>query len=75
MTCELLNTVGSPADPCRLDHRQFGLLTNGLRAFAFDSIPRAGGHLSSNLSMVELTTVLRYVFNMLENRIAWDVGH
>lgn len=40
-----------------------------------DSVSKTGGHLASNLGVIELTLALHYVFNTPEDRIVWDVGH
>ena len=46
-----------------------------LRAFVLDSVSKTGGHLSSNLGVVELTVALHYVFDTPHDRLVWDVGH
>jgi 1-deoxy-D-xylulose-5-phosphate synthase len=46
-----------------------------IRAFLLDNIAKTGGHLSSNLGVVELTIALHYVFNSPTDRIIFDVGH
>ncbi|MCA8003438.1 1-deoxy-D-xylulose-5-phosphate synthase [Burkholderia metallica] len=72
---DLLKTIDDPADLRRLDRRQLQPLADELRAFVLDSVSKTGGHLSSNLGMVELTIALHYVFNTPDDRIVWDVGH
>ncbi len=71
----LLDTVNSPAELRQLERRQLPALAEELRAFLIESVSKTGGHLSSNLGTVELTIALHYVFNTLEDRIVWDVGH
>jgi 1-deoxy-D-xylulose-5-phosphate synthase len=71
----LLETINDPADLRKLDRRQLRELADELRAFVLESVSKTGGHLSSNLGMVELTIALHYVFNTPEDRIVWDVGH
>jgi 1-deoxy-D-xylulose-5-phosphate synthase len=46
-----------------------------VRAFVLDSVSKTGGHLSSNLGVVELTVALHYCFETPHDRIVWDVGH
>ena len=46
-----------------------------LRAFVLDSVSKTGGHLSSNLGVVELTVALHYVLDTPHDRLVWDVGH
>ena len=50
-------------------------LAEELRALIIKTITQNGGHLASNLGVVELTMALFYVFNFPEDRIVWDVGH
>lgn len=71
----LLRTIDSPSDLRRLHRRELPQLTQELRAFLLDSVSRTGGHLSSNLGVVELTVALHYVFDTPDDRIIWDVGH
>ncbi|MEQ1593896.1 MAG: 1-deoxy-D-xylulose-5-phosphate synthase [Casimicrobium sp.] len=46
-----------------------------VRAFVLDSVSKTGGHLSSNLGVVELTVALHYCFDTPHDRVVWDVGH
>jgi len=71
----LLETIASPADLKPLDRPALDQLAGELRAFILDSVSRTGGHLASNLGVVELTVALHHVFNTPEDRIVWDVGH
>lgn len=71
----LLNTINSPADLRHLGRDQLKTLADELRLFLIDSVSKTGGHLSSNLGVVELTIALHYVFNTPEDRLVWDVGH
>ncbi len=50
-------------------------LAEEVRSFVIDSVSKTGGHLSSNLGVVELTIALHYVFNSPEDKIVFDVGH
>ena len=71
----LLDTIQSPEQLRLLDRKQLPELAQELRTFVIDSVARTGGHLSSNLGVVELTIALHYVFNTPEDRLVWDVGH
>ncbi|MFV1922397.1 MAG: 1-deoxy-D-xylulose-5-phosphate synthase [Methylotenera sp.] len=71
----LLSTIESPFDLRRLSRDQLVTLAEELRTFLIDSVSKTGGHLASNLGVVELTIALHYVFNTPEDRLVWDVGH
>ncbi len=71
----LLNTINSPADLRRLHRHQLPALVGELRDFIIQSVSRTGGHLSSNLGIIELSVALHYVFNTPDDRLIWDVGH
>ncbi len=71
----LLESIQSPADLKHLDRGELKALSTELRAFIIDSVSRTGGHLASNLGVVELTVALHSVFDTPEDRIVWDVGH
>jgi len=59
----------------RLSLQQLNLLAADIRKFLIKSISDTGGHLASNLGVVELTLALHCVFNTPEDKIIWDVGH
>ena len=71
----LLELINSPENLRSLDRRELPQLAEELRAFLIESVSRTGGHLSSNLGVVELTIALHYVFNTPDDRLVWDVGH
>ncbi len=71
----LLNSIQSPEDLRQLDSKDLKPLAEQLRGFVLESVARTGGHLSSNLGVVELTLALHYVFDTPNDRIVWDVGH
>jgi 1-deoxy-D-xylulose-5-phosphate synthase len=71
----LLESIASPADLKQLDRAALKELCTELRAFIIDSVSRTGGHLASNLGVVELSVALHSVFDTPEDRIVWDVGH
>ncbi|MBU3735443.1 MAG: 1-deoxy-D-xylulose-5-phosphate synthase [Methylobacterium sp.] len=71
----LLDTIDSPALLRQLDRKQLHQLAEELRTFLIDSVSQTGGHLSSNLGVVELSIALHYVFDTPDERLVWDVGH
>ena len=71
----LLTSINSPIDLRQLDREQLVTLAAELRAFLIESVSQTGGHLASNLGVVELTIALHYVFNTPDDRLVWDVGH
>jgi 1-deoxy-D-xylulose-5-phosphate synthase len=72
---EMLEKIDGPEDLRELDEEQLPELCREIREFLVRSVFRTGGHLSTNLGSVELTVALHYVFDFLEDRIVWDVGH
>ncbi len=71
----LLDSITTPDQLRALDRKQLPELAEQLRTFLIDSVSQTGGHLSSNLGVVELTIALHYVFNTPDDRVVWDVGH
>ncbi len=71
----ILNEINSPDDIKKLDIRQLELLSEEIRRFLIEKVSKTGGHLASNLGVVELTLALHKVFNTPEDKIVWDVGH
>jgi 1-deoxy-D-xylulose-5-phosphate synthase len=71
----LLDSINSPEDLRKLSREELGILADELRAFLIESVAKTGGHLASNLGVVELTIALHYVFNTPDDRLVWDVGH
>ena len=71
----LLANISSPQDLKKLERHQLPELAAELRTFLVESVAKTGGHLASNLGVVELTIALHYVFNTPEDRLVWDVGH
>ena len=71
----LLDTIDLPQQLRLLERKQLPQLAQELRAFLIDSVSKTGGHLASNLGVVELTIALHYVFNTPDYRLVWDVGH
>jgi 1-deoxy-D-xylulose-5-phosphate synthase len=71
----LLEKINTPADIRVLNPTQLSTLAEEIREFIIRTISETGGHLSSNLGIVELTLALHYVFQTPEDKIVWDVGH
>lgn len=70
-----LMKIQDPSFLKTLSIEEMNQLANDIRFFLIDSISKTGGHLSSNLGVVELTIALHYVFNSPEDKIIFDVGH
>lgn len=72
---KLLDRIVSSEDVKKLDRGELEPLCGELRAFLVDSVSKTGGHLASNLGIVELTVALHRVFDPTKDRILFDVGH
>lgn len=73
--CNYLNEVNSPEDIKQLDIKEMEILAQEIRQFLINSISKTGGHLASNLGVVELTLALHKVFDSPKDKLIWDVGH
>ncbi|GHV17940.1 1-deoxy-D-xylulose-5-phosphate synthase [Spirochaetia bacterium] len=71
----LLAHIQGPADLKKLTYPELGCLAREIRMEIVSTVSRNGGHLASNLGVVELTIALHRVFNSPEDKIVWDVGH
>ena len=71
----LLNQINSRQELCALDQQQLRLLCDELRQFLVLHVAQTGGHLASNLGVVELTVALERVFDTSKDRLVFDVGH
>ncbi len=71
----LLSKINSPKDLKKLPLDSLNTLTDEIRALLIESVSATGGHLASNLGVVELSIALHYVFDSPRDRIIWDVGH
>ena len=72
---EILNRVNSVKDLRKLNLKDKQKLAEELRQFIIKIVSENGGHLASNLGVVELTIALHSVFNTPRDSIIWDVGH
>ena len=75
MTERILDRVNNPQDLKKLNYKEKEELAEDIRKEIIDIVSKNGGHLASNLGVVELTIALHSVFNMPEDKIVWDVGH
>ena len=75
LNSNLLDQVNSLKDLKKLGKKQLPILASEIREFLIKSVQETGGHLASNLGVVELTIALHYVFNSPKDILIWDVGH
>ncbi|MDQ4132566.1 MAG: 1-deoxy-D-xylulose-5-phosphate synthase [Actinomycetota bacterium] len=71
----ILESVNDPADLAPLDSDQLDQLAEEIRQFIVQSVSVTGGHLGSNLGVVELTLALHRVFHSPQDLLLWDTGH
>lgn len=71
----ILNRIKSPKDLKDCSIKELSLLSKEIRSLIIEVVSKNGGHLSPNLGVVEMTIALHYVFDALEDKIIWDVGH
>lgn len=71
----LLSRIDSPSDLRKLPESDVRAAADELRAFLIESVGKSGGHFGAGLGVVELTTVLHYLYDTPDDRIVWDVGH
>lgn len=72
---KLLDLIDSPDDLKKLNIDELVALCREIREFLINSVSETGGHLASNLGVVELTVALHTVFDIPEDKIVFDVGH
>lgn len=70
-----LHEINSPNDIKSLSTDELYVLAEDIRQFLIEKLSKTGGHLASNLGVVELTLVLHYLFDSPKDKIIWDVGH
>ena len=75
MSYPLLDTLHAPGDVKRLPESQLPALCEEIREFLIQSVSATGGHLSSNLGVVELTVALHRALNLPQDKLLFDVGH
>lgn len=71
----VLDKIRKENDIKKLEEEQLKELADEIRQFLIEKISRTGGHLASNLGVVELTMALHLTLNFPEDKLIWDVGH
>ena len=71
----ILEKIQKENDIRRLPPEELGTLADEIRRFLIEKISINGGHLASNLGVVELTMALHLAFHLPEDKLIWDVGH
>ncbi len=70
-----LDKINTPKDIKDLNRDELKILCEELREYTINCVSKTGGHLASNLGVVELTVALHYFYNTPQDKIIWDVGH
>lgn len=70
-----LDKIKSPSDLKKLSDAELNILCDEIRNFTVETVMKSGGHLASNLGVVELTVALLRSFDLPEDKIIYDVGH
>ena len=71
----ILEHIKGPEELKSLPPEELKKLSQEIREFLIEKISHTGGHLASNLGVVELTIALHLTFNLPEDKVIWDVGH
>lgn len=71
----LLEKIEQSSDIKNLREEEYPVLAQEIRQFLIEKISHTGGHLASNLGVVELTMALHLAFQLPKDKIVWDVGH
>ena len=71
----VLERVQKENDIKSLSEEELPILAQEIRDFLIEKVSVTGGHLASNLGVVELTMAMHLEFNLPEDKIIWDVGH
>ena len=72
---DILNNITNPKDLKKLNYEDKKELAEEIRSYIIDVVSKNGGHLASNLGVVELTIALHSIFDTPKDKIIWDVGH
>ena len=70
-----LEEINSPSDLKKLNVEELKILSSEIREFLINNVSNTGGHLGSNLGVVDLTLVLHYLFSSPRDAFIFDVGH
>ena len=71
----MIEQIDSPKDVKKLTLKEKQELAEEIRKYIIEVVSENGGHLASNLGVVEITIALHTIFNVPEDKIIWDVGH
>ena len=72
---QILNRIQKANDIKKIPARLYPVLAQEIRDFLIENVSRTGGHLASNLGVVELTMALHLCLHLPEDKIVYDVGH
>lgn len=72
---KLLDTINGPNDIKQINHEDYEELAMEIRRFLIMKVSKTGGHLASNLGVVELTMALHLYMDFPNDKLIWDVGH
>jgi 1-deoxy-D-xylulose-5-phosphate synthase len=72
---KVLEQIHTSFEVKKLDSEELERLCQEIREEIISTVSRTGGHLASNLGVVELTVALHYVFDFPRDKLIWDVGH
>ena len=72
---QILDKINNPNDLKKLNYQEKEILAKEIRDFLIDNLSKTGGHLASNLGVVELTMSILSSFNLPNDKLIWDVGH
>ena len=72
---KIIDNIKSIQDVKKLKIEEKEQLASEIREYIIETVSKTGGHLASNLGVVELTIALHSVFNVPKDKIVWDVGH
>lgn len=75
MVSELLDQINEPGDIKKIDPKDYKELAREIRRFMVHKVSRTGGHLASNLGVVELTMAIHLCCDFPHDQVIWDVGH
>ena len=71
----MLERIQKENDIKKLNSEELECLTGEIREFLVEKVSKTGGHLASNLGVVELTMALHLICDLPKDKIIWDVGH
>ena len=72
---KILDRINKPDDLKKLNLLEKNKLAEEIKEYILEVVSKNGGHLASNLGVVELTIALHSVFDLPQDKIVWDVGH